>query len=52
MFMTDIKSLIDEGFRGNILIVRKGAVLYESSSGFADLANEIPNTMDTRFATA
>lgn len=50
--MTDIKSLIDEGFRGNILIVRKGAVLYESSSGFADLANEIPNTMDTRFATA
>jgi CubicO group peptidase (beta-lactamase class C family) len=27
-------------------------VLYESSSGFADLANEIPNTMDTRFATA
>lgn len=50
--MTDINSLIDEGFRGNILIVRKGAVLYESSSGFADLANEIPNTMDTRFATA
>jgi len=50
--MTDIKSLIDEGFRGNILIVRKGAVLYESSTGFADLANEIPNTMDTRFATA
>lgn len=50
--MTDIKSLIDEGFRGNIVIVRKGAVLYESSSGFADLANEIPNTMDTRFATA
>lgn len=50
--MTDIKSLIDEGFRGNILIVRKGGVLYESSTGFADLANEIPNTMDTRFATA
>ena len=50
--MTDYKSLTDDGFRGNILIVRKGAVLYESSTGFADLANEIPNTSDTRFATA
>ena len=37
--MTDYKSLTDDGFRGNILIVREGAVLYESSTGFADLAN-------------
>ena len=50
--MTDYKSLTDDGFRGNILIVREGAVLYESSTGVADLANEIPNTSDTRFATA
>ena len=50
--MLDIKSLTDSGFRGNILIVRNGVVLCEYSSGYADLSNEIPNTKDTRFATA
>ena len=50
--MLDIKSLTDSGFRGNILIVRNGVVLLEYSGGYADLANEIPNTKDTRFATA
>ena len=47
----DVKSLTD-GFRGNILIVKNGDLLCEFSGGYADLANEIPNTMDTRFATA
>ncbi|MBQ2047642.1 MAG: serine hydrolase [Schwartzia sp.] len=43
---------ITEGFRGNVLIFRDGRVLCEYSGGFADLANEIPNTTETRFATA
>ena len=33
-------------------IVRDDEVLYEYSSGFADLPNQIPNTCDTRFASA
>ena len=50
--MIDINHLTESGFRGNILIVKNGAVLCEYSSGYADLPNQIPNTADTRFATA
>lgn len=39
-------------FRGNVYVVQDGRVLYESVTGFADLANEIPNTLETRFASA
>ena len=48
----NIKDLTDNEFRGNILIVQKDSVLFEYSNGYSDLANEIPNTYDTRFATA
>lgn len=44
--------LFDEGFRGNVYIVQNGKVLIEKSAGFADLPNEIPNTTETRFASA
>ena len=44
--------MIDKSFRGNAYIVRNDEVLFEYSSGFADLPNEIPNTIDTRFASA
>lgn len=44
--------IIDEGFRGNAYVVRGDEVLYKSVTGFADLANEVPNTLDTRFASA
>ncbi len=50
--MADLKDLISDGFRGNILVIRNGEVLCEASTGFADLPNNIPNTADTRFATA
>lgn len=50
--MTDIRKLIGDRFRGNVLIAQNGSVLCEYSSGYADLANEIPNASDTRFATA
>ncbi len=48
----EIKEIIDENFRGNIYIVQKNKVLYERTNGFADLANEIPNTAETKFASA
>lgn len=47
-----INQILDQNFRGNICIVQKGKVIYESARGFADLANEIPNRTDTRFASA
>lgn len=48
----DIKEMIDIKFRGNICIVQNGKVLYERENGFADLSNEIPNTVETKFASA
>ncbi len=47
-----IEEMIDEGFRGNIYIVQNDRVLCERESGFADLPNEIPNTLETKFASA
>lgn len=48
----NIKETINKNFRGNIYVIRDGEVICEHSSGFADLVNEIPNTTDTRFASA
>ena len=48
----DIKEIIDSDFRGNIYVVQDGKVIIENVSGFADLANEIPNTLETKFASA
>lgn len=47
----NIKELIDTDFRGNVYIVQDNKVLYENAAGFADLANEIPNSLDTKFAS-
>lgn len=43
---------ITDGFRGNVLIYQNDGILCEYTNGFADLANERPNTVDTRFASA
>ncbi len=43
---------MDTDFRGNAFIIKNGEVLLEYCGGYADLANEIPNTPETRFATA
>lgn len=48
----DFSSLIDKDFRGVISVVQNGTVLCNRVSGFADLSNQIPNTLDTKFATA
>ena len=47
-----IEEMIDSNFRGNVYIVRDNEILYEQATGFADLANEVPNTLETRFASA
>lgn len=48
----DINEIIDVNFRGTIYIVQNGRVSYERENGFADLPNEIPNTIETKFASA
>lgn len=47
-----IKEIISGNFRGNIYIVQDNNVLCENVTGFADLANEVPNTIETKFASA
>ncbi len=44
--------LIDPTFRGCVLITQNGTRLFAHASGYADLANERPNTLHTRFPTA
>lgn len=44
--------MIDVNFRENIYIVQNGKVLCERENGFADLQNEISNTIETKFASA
>lgn len=46
------KELIDTNFRGNVYIVQDNKVLCENVTGFYDLANEIPDSLDTKFASA
>lgn len=48
----NIKEIIDINFRGNVYIVQDDNVLCESVTGCADLANEVPNSIDTKFASA
>lgn len=47
-----IDTLTGGGFKGCALITRGQEILLQTAQGYADLANEIPNRMDTRFATA
>ncbi len=46
------KILLPPGFRGCCRLERAGALVQEESAGYADQANQIPNTNDTKFATA
>lgn len=48
----NIKEIMDVNFRGIVYLVQDNKVLCESITGFADLANEIPNSLDTKFASA
>lgn len=46
------ENLIDPEFRGVAYIVRGDEVLLEYEGGYRDYANELPNTLDTKFASA
>lgn len=48
----DIQEIVSSNFRGNIYIVQHKEVLFGQAAGFTDLPNEIPNTLETRFASA
>lgn len=48
----EIKELFDKDFRGVALVVKNNNILCEHQSGYADLPNKIPNSSDTRFASA
>lgn len=48
----NLKEALDSNFRGNVYIVQNDNVLCERVAGFADLPNEVPNTLQTRFASA
>jgi len=43
---------IDKDFRGCISIKQSGKHLFQQAYGYANLADEIPNTAETKFATA
>jgi CubicO group peptidase (beta-lactamase class C family) len=43
---------LDKNFRGNAYIVKNGEILLSHCSGYADIANKIPNVFNTRFACA
>lgn len=46
------EKLISPSFRGVAYIVKNGEVVLEHVSGYRDYANELPNTIDTKFASA
>ena len=45
----EFESLLDNGFRGAACLVQNREVLFAKASGFADLPNETPNTLETKF---
>ena len=47
-----IKEIFDNNFRGNIYIAQENNILCENVTGYADLANEVPNVLETKFASA
>lgn len=48
----DFNKLIPEDFRGCVSVKKNDSMVFEGAYGYADLPNEVPNTLDTRFATA
>lgn len=47
-----IKEMLDGNFRGNVYIVQGNDILCNNTTGYADLANEVPNVLETKFASA
>ncbi len=47
-----IEGMIPKTFRGCVAVRRGGRDLIRQVTGYADLPNQVPNTMETRFASA
>lgn len=50
--MAEFASMVDEDFRGCILVKKENDVLLKNAYGYADLSNKVANEIDTKFATA
>ncbi len=48
----NFENIINKEFRGCCLVTKDGQTIFEKEHGYADLANEVPNTLETKFATA
>ena len=46
-----IKEIFDNSFRGNIYIAQENNILCENVTGYADLANEVPNLKELLLST-
>ena len=50
--MNEILDIIPEDFSGAVMVSRDGNILFAKGFGFADIPNQIYNTVDTKFQTA
>lgn len=50
--MFELENELQKSFRGAEMVCRDGKVLFQRVTGYADLANQIPNTAETKFASA
>ncbi len=50
--MNNFQSIIPKDFSGAFLVKKDGNTIFEQTQGFRDIPNEIPNEIDTKFATA
>ena len=52
MYRESKMNFLDKNFRGVIYIVKDDKVVCEHAAGYADLSNKVPNTVETKFASA
>lgn len=50
--MLEMEDKLQQDFRGAELISQGGKILFQRVTGYADMANQIPNTLNTKFASA
>jgi CubicO group peptidase (beta-lactamase class C family) len=48
----NIDKFIEKDFHGCVSIKNNNETIFEGAYGYADLSNKVPNTLDTKFATA
>jgi len=48
----NVDKSVDENFNGVISVTRGGEIIFQKAFGYADLPNNVPNEIETRFQTA